>query len=74
MPYTVDRNVDQTSVLTVTATHKLENRPVRLGIATPNRVEVVSGLLEGDLVVLGNRGRLRPGTPVTPKLVVVSER
>ena len=41
---------------------------VTLGLETPNRVEVSSGLQDGDLVVLGNRAQLRAGSTVTPKL------
>jgi hypothetical protein len=35
---------------------------------TAERVEVKSGLVEGDLVVLGNRSQFRAGQKVDPKL------
>lgn len=44
---------------------KAEPRPVRLGEATGVRVEVLSGLAPGDLVVVRGNERLLPGQPVT---------
>jgi RND family efflux transporter MFP subunit len=64
----IDRNGNKASVFVVDASGKLQTRAVTLGLETPNRVEVLSGLQEGDLVVLGNRAQLRAGSAVTPKL------
>jgi hypothetical protein len=47
---------------------RIERRDVRLGLETPDRIEIVNGLADGDMVVVGNRSQLRPGMPVTPKL------
>jgi len=44
---------------------KAEPRPVRLGEATGVRMEVLSGLAPGDLVVVRGNERLLPGQPVT---------
>lgn len=49
--------------------NQIEMREVRLGLETPDRVEVVSGLNEGDRVVIGNRGDLKPGQIVEPRLM-----
>lgn len=46
----------------------LEERTVRTGLEAPERVEVLDGLAEGDLVVLGGRSRLRPGDRVAAKV------
>jgi RND family efflux transporter MFP subunit len=43
--------------------------PVRLGLATPSRFEVVSGLSPGDLVVVGSRTAVRDGDKVKPKIM-----
>lgn len=40
-------------------------RTVRVGQATGDRIEIVSGLSEGDLVVVRGNERLRPGQPIT---------
>jgi RND family efflux transporter MFP subunit len=48
---------------------KIQERPVTLGLETPDRWEVTSGLREGDLVVFGSRSRVQPGQLVTPKVV-----
>jgi RND family efflux transporter MFP subunit len=46
---------------------KIEERQVSTGIETANRIEVLSGLREGELVVLGNHGALRTGEKVQAK-------
>jgi len=65
----LDREEGRVIVYRVNAEHQIEERPVKLGIETPNRAEVVSGLQENDLVVVGNRSQLRPGMTVKPKMV-----
>ena len=46
--------------------HELEERPVKLGLETPAKYEVLSGLAEGDLVMIGNPGQLTAGQKVEP--------
>jgi RND family efflux transporter MFP subunit len=67
----LDRATSGTSVMVVDADHRIERREVSLGLETPERVEVSSGLREDDLVVLGNRTQLKPGTTVAPQLAAV---
>lgn len=43
---------------------KAELRKVELGKREPGRVEIVSGVAEGDTVVLDGQIKLRPGVPV----------
>jgi RND family efflux transporter MFP subunit len=54
-------------VLVVGTDQRLQEREVRLGLETPERVEVVSGLEEGERVVLGARSNLNAGLLVDPK-------
>lgn len=56
------------TVLAVGDDHRLQERRIEIGLQTPERIEVISGLSDGDLVVVGARGDLRPGLLVTPKL------
>jgi len=60
------------SVLVVNASNVIEERPVTLGVETPEKYEVLSGLNEGDLVLVGNPRNLQPGQKVEPKLVQLS--
>ncbi|HLH43733.1 MAG TPA: efflux RND transporter periplasmic adaptor subunit [Bryobacteraceae bacterium] len=53
----------------VGAENRLERRAVVTGIETPEYVEILSGLREGDWVVAGGHGRLRAGQTVRPKEV-----
>lgn len=57
------------SVYVVNAQNEIEERPVKLGIDTPTQYEVISGLKEGEMVLTGSRGQLKPGEKVEPKLV-----
>jgi multidrug efflux pump subunit AcrA (membrane-fusion protein) len=57
------------SVYVVDAQNQIEERPVTLGMDTPTKYEVVTGLKEGEMVVLGSRARIRPGEKVQPKLM-----
>jgi RND family efflux transporter MFP subunit len=56
------------SVLAVGTDRRLEERKVEIGLETPDRIEVTTGLREGDMVVVGARSNLRPGLVVEPKL------
>jgi RND family efflux transporter MFP subunit len=56
------------SVLIVNAGHEVEQRGVTLGLETPARYEVLAGLKEGDLVMIGNPAQLAPGQRVEPRV------
>jgi RND family efflux transporter MFP subunit len=57
------------SVYLINAGREIEVRPVTLGLETPGKYEVVAGLQEGDLVMIGSRSEVKPGQKVEPKLI-----
>jgi RND family efflux transporter MFP subunit len=59
------------TALVVTMARTLEQRTVETGLETPEKIEVISGLEEGDSVVVGNRSGLRAGQKVEPKPVAL---
>lgn len=59
----VTRGKDR-SVLVVGPDHQLAARAVTLGVETPDKYEVLSGLNEGEWVVVGNPRQLQPGQKV----------
>lgn len=61
------------TVFLVNGEKRIEQRPVSLGIETPTRFEIVSGLKENDLVIIGSRSELRVGQRVEAKLVAVTD-
>jgi RND family efflux transporter MFP subunit len=63
----LDRADEKTTVLVVN-NGVVERRPIKVGMEAPDRVEVLSGLQEHELVVVGNRSQLRPGANVTPRV------
>jgi len=65
----LDRQEGRVTVFLVDNSNKVQERQIQLGIETPDYAEVLSGLDENDLVVVGSRSQLRPGTTISPKLV-----
>jgi RND family efflux transporter MFP subunit len=63
-----DGQAAQSKVMVVTPSNRLEVRKVAPGLETANFVEVLSGLKDGDLVVIGSRASLQPGQEVIPKV------
>jgi multidrug efflux pump subunit AcrA (membrane-fusion protein) len=61
-------------VLLVNHEHQIEERAITLGLETPNYYEVLSGLQEGDLVIIGNRAAYQAGQKVEPKIIQLSLR
>ena len=65
----VEHSGDLTNVYVVTPAHKIEVRRVTLGVETASQAEVLSGLQEGDDVVVSDRSGLKPGEDVRPQAV-----
>ena len=65
----VNREGTDASVDVVTPANKIEVRPVKLGIETANQAEVLSGLEDGEMVVVSERSGLKAGQEVHPKMV-----
>jgi RND family efflux transporter MFP subunit len=57
------------SVYVVNRDQEIEERPVTLGLETPSQYEVVAGVKEGELVMIGNRSQVKPGQKVETKLI-----
>ena len=51
----------------------VEARKVTLGLEADDRIEVRTGLNEGDLVVVGSRAQLEPGAIVAPKVKAAAD-
>lgn len=58
---------DKATLLVVDPQQQLVQKVVQLGLETPDRREVLSGLKEGDLVVMSKAAGLRPGLRVRPQ-------
>lgn len=64
---------DKTDVLVVNPDGTLAQRAVQVGIQTSSFAEVLSGVNEGDQVVVSDRGGLKAGEKVRPQTVPVLE-
>jgi multidrug efflux pump subunit AcrA (membrane-fusion protein) len=62
---------DKTSVFVVNVNGEIEDRAVALGIQSASDAEVVSGLREGEQVLVSDRGGLKVGEKVHPQPVEV---
>ncbi len=69
----VELNGSEGTVLVVNASNVLEERKVHLGLQGSTRVEVLSGLNEGERVVVGSRNEFRAGMKVIPKEIEVGQ-
>ena len=59
---------NKTTVLVVDADHRVQIRNVSVGLQGSDRVEIRSGLQEGDLVITGAQSNFQSGEVVRPKL------
>jgi RND family efflux transporter MFP subunit len=69
----VNHEGDKTTVFVVGKNNEIEDRPIRLGLQTENDAEVVSGLAEGEQVVVSDRSGLKPGDTVNPQVVQIMQ-
>jgi RND family efflux transporter MFP subunit len=65
----VNHEGEKNTVFVVTRNNEIEDRPITLGLQTANDAEVVSGLAEGEQVVVSDRSGLKPGEVVRPTVV-----
>jgi len=64
---------DKTTVFVVSDAGQIEDRAVQVGLETSSDAEIVSGLNEGEKVVVSDRSGLRPGERVHATEVAVLE-
>jgi RND family efflux transporter MFP subunit len=67
----VEINGSEGTVLVLNAQNVLEERKIHLGLQGSTRIEVLSGLSDGERVVVGSRSEFRAGMKVTPKEIEV---
>jgi len=63
----------KTTVFVVDRNGTLEDRPVQIGLQTTNDAEIISGVNEGEQVVVSDRSGLKAGQKVHPQIVAVME-
>jgi RND family efflux transporter MFP subunit len=63
----LQRDQNSTSVLVVNANDRVQKRQVQTGVQDSNKVEIISGVSEGDRVIVGNLASYREDELVRPK-------
>ncbi len=61
---------DKTAVMVLDPGDRVQSRDVQIGVQSSDRVEILSGLSEGEQVLVGNLGRYQVGEKVRPKQAV----
>jgi RND family efflux transporter MFP subunit len=61
------------SVLVLDSQNRVQPRLIRTGIEDPNNIEVLSGLKEGDRVIVGNLNAFRAGELIEPQVSKIAE-
>lgn len=64
---------DKITVFVVGQNGQIEDRAITVGIQTASDAEVVSGLAEGEQVVVSDRSGLKPGQKVHPQLIQIMQ-
>ena len=63
----------KSQVLVLDQHNRVQPREIETGLEDPRRVEVLSGLNEGDRVIVGNFGSFQAGQVVEPKLAKLTD-
>jgi hypothetical protein len=69
----VNHEGNKITVFVVNRNDELEDRAVQLGLQTASDAEVISGLSEGEQVVVSDRSGLKAGQKVHPQAVAVMQ-
>jgi RND family efflux transporter MFP subunit len=69
----INHEGDKSTVFIVNHTGEIEERTITLGIQTATDAEVLSGVNEGDQVVVSDRSGLKPGQKVHPQVVQIMQ-
>jgi RND family efflux transporter MFP subunit len=64
---------DKTTVFVVNQDGKIEDRAVQLGLQTASDAEIISGLNDGERIVVSDRSSLKAGEKVHPQQVAVMQ-
>jgi RND family efflux transporter MFP subunit len=64
---------DKATVLVVIRNGEVEHRTVQVGLQTTSDAEILSGLNEGEQVIVSDRSGLKPGQKVHPQTVAVMQ-
>src|SRR5277367_5297441 len=70
----INRGSDKTTVLFVNPQNHVEEREIHTGIEGSNRIQILSGLNEGDRVIVGNLGEYRSGQQVDPRMSTMADQ
>jgi RND family efflux transporter MFP subunit len=70
----INRSADKTTALFVNSENHVEEREIHTGIEGSDRIQILSGLNEGDRVIVGNLGQYRAGQHVDPQISTMADQ
>jgi RND family efflux transporter MFP subunit len=65
----VVREKNSATVFVINREHKIEERQVKIGLETSDRIEILSGVSENELVMTSSRAQVKPGEIVEAKVM-----
>lgn len=69
----VDRSGSEPFALVVNSQGKIEKHVVQIGAEAPNRIEIVSGIADGDRVIAANLSSFKAGEVVRPQNITLPQ-
>ena len=72
VPVTAFSRKETATVYVINPQNEIQERTVTLGLETPTMIEVLEGVKENELVMIGSRTLVEPGQKVAPKIVDVA--
>jgi len=57
------------TVYLINKQNQIEERAIKVGLETPGKLEVLEGLAENDLVMVGSRTQVKPGQKVDARII-----
>jgi len=69
----INHEGDKSTVFVLNRENEIEDRPITVGIQTATDAEVVSGLSEGEEVIVSDRSGLKVGQKVHPQVIQIMQ-
>lgn len=69
----INRGTSKSTVLLVDSQNRVQEREIETGIEGANRTQIISGLSEGDRVIVGSPSAYHNGEQVDPKLSTMAD-
>lgn len=74
LPIQAVANGDKPNVWLINANNEIEEREIKIGMQTADKIEIIDGLKDGDKILFGSRNSFSIGMVVEPKIIFSVKR